>query len=41
MRGVENALYQASYLAISPMRTIRRTGFERYLELLLDRHVED
>jgi len=40
MRGVENALYQASYLAIFADAHNQRNRFERYLELLLDRHVE-
>src|SRR5882762_2527942 len=40
MRGVENALYQASYLAIFADAHNQRSRFERYLELLLDRHVE-
>ncbi len=38
--GVENALYQASYLAIFADAHNQRNRFERYLELLLDRHVE-
>src|SRR5260370_18641282 len=40
MRGVENALYEASYLAIFADAHNQRSRFERYLELLLDRHVE-
>jgi LacI family transcriptional regulator len=40
MRGVENALYQASYLAIFADAHNQRNRFERYLELLLERHVE-
>jgi LacI family transcriptional regulator len=40
MRGVENALYQASYLAIFADAHYQRNPFERYLELLLDRHVQ-
>jgi len=35
-----NALYQASYLAIFADAHNQRSRFERYLELLLDRHVE-
>src|SRR5580693_3064932 len=40
MRGIENSLYQASYLAIFADAHNQRNRFERYLELLLDRHVE-
>jgi LacI family transcriptional regulator len=40
MRGIENALYQASYLAIFADAHNQRNRFERYLELLLERHVE-
>jgi len=39
MRGVENTLYQASYLAIFADAHNQRNRFERYLELLLERHV--
>src|ERR1700674_1253039 len=40
MRGVENALYQASYLSIFADAHNQRNRFERYLEMLLERHVE-
>lgn len=40
MRGVENTLYQASYLAIFADAHNQWARFERYLELLLERHVE-
>src|ERR1700740_2049145 len=40
MRGVENALYQASYLAIFADAHNQRNRFERYLEMLLERHIE-
>jgi LacI family transcriptional regulator len=40
MRGVENGLYQASYVAIFADAHNQRNRFERYLEMLLQRHVE-
>jgi LacI family transcriptional regulator len=40
LRGVENALYQASYLPMLADVHNEKTRFERYLEMLLDRHVE-
>jgi LacI family transcriptional regulator len=40
MRGIENSLYQASYLPILADSHNQRNRFERYLEMLLDRHVE-
>jgi len=40
LRGVENALYQSSYVAIFADAHNQRNRFERYLEMLLQRHVE-
>ena len=40
LRGIENALYQASYLPILTDVQNERARFERYLEMLLDRRVE-
>jgi LacI family transcriptional regulator len=40
LRGVENALYQASYLPMLADAHNERSRFERYLEMLLDRRVE-
>jgi LacI family transcriptional regulator len=40
MRGIENTLYQASYVAIFADAHNQRSRFERYLEMLLERHVE-
>ncbi|MGH9510219.1 MAG: LacI family DNA-binding transcriptional regulator, partial [Terriglobales bacterium] len=40
MRGIENSLYQASYLPIVTDVQNDRTRFERYLEMLLGRRVE-
>lgn len=40
LRGIENALYQASYLPILMDVHNQRSRFERYLEMLLDRRVE-
>jgi LacI family transcriptional regulator len=40
MRGIENALYQASYVPIFADAHNQRNRFERYLEMLLERHVE-
>ncbi len=40
LKGIENALYQASYLPILANVHNERSRFERYLEMLLDRRVE-
>jgi len=40
LRGIENSLYQASYLPILTDVHNERGRFERYLEMLLDRRVE-
>lgn len=40
LRGIENSLYQASYVPIFADAHNQRNRFERYLEMLLDRHVE-
>jgi DNA-binding LacI/PurR family transcriptional regulator len=40
LRGIENALYQSSYLPILTDVHNDRSRFERYLEMLLDRRVE-
>src|ERR1700723_4139131 len=40
LRGVENALYQASYLPMLADVHNEKSRFERYLEMLLDRRVE-
>jgi DNA-binding LacI/PurR family transcriptional regulator len=40
MRGIENALYQASYVSIFADAHNQRNRFERYLEMLMERHVE-
>ncbi|MGA8432923.1 MAG: LacI family DNA-binding transcriptional regulator [Candidatus Sulfotelmatobacter sp.] len=40
LRGIENALYQASYLPILTDVHNERLRFERYLEMLLDRRIE-
>src|SRR5256886_9063616 len=40
LRGIENSLYQASYLPLLADSHNQRNRFERYLEMLLDRHVE-
>ena len=40
MRGVENALYQGSYVSIFADAHNQRSRFERYLEMLLERHIE-
>jgi len=40
LRGIENTLYQASYLPILTDLHNERRRFERYLELLLDRRIE-
>ena len=40
LRGIENTLYQASYLPILTDVHNERARFERYLEMLLDRRIE-
>jgi DNA-binding LacI/PurR family transcriptional regulator len=40
LRGIENGLFQASYLPIMADAHNQRNRFERYLEMLLERHVE-
>src|SRR5436305_7089400 len=40
MRGIENTLYQASYVPIFADAHNQRARFERYLEMLMERHVE-
>jgi LacI family transcriptional regulator len=40
LRGIENALYEASYLPILTDVHNERARFERYLEMLLDRRIE-
>src|SRR5437762_11218118 len=40
LRGIENALYQSSYVPIFADAHNQRTRFERYLEMLLEHHVE-
>jgi LacI family transcriptional regulator len=40
LRGIENSLYQASYLPILTDVHNERVRFERYLEMLLDRRIE-
>src|SRR5690242_6434926 len=40
LRGIENTLFQASYMPILTDVHNDRGRFERYLEMLLDRHVE-
>jgi LacI family transcriptional regulator len=40
LRGIENALYQCSYVPIFADAHNQRNRFERYLELLLDHHIE-
>jgi LacI family transcriptional regulator len=40
LRGIENALYQSSFLPILTDVHNQRSRFERYLEMLLDRRVE-
>jgi LacI family transcriptional regulator len=40
LRGIENSLYQASYLPILTDAHNDRSRFERYLEMLLERRVE-
>src|SRR5260370_28244667 len=38
--GIENALYQSSYIQIFADAHNQRSRFERYLEMLLEHHVE-
>lgn len=40
LRGIENTLYRSSYLAILADAHNELPRFERYLEMLLERHVE-
>src|SRR4029077_708688 len=40
LRGIENSLYQESYVAIFADAHSQRNRFERYLEMLMERHVE-
>jgi DNA-binding LacI/PurR family transcriptional regulator len=40
MRGIENTLYPASYVPIFADAHNQRARFERYLEMLMERHVE-
>src|SRR5437588_5640293 len=40
LRGIENSLYQASYLPILTDARNEKSRFERYLEMLLERRVE-
>jgi len=40
LRGIENSLYQASYLPMLTDAHNQRSRFERYLEMLLERRVE-
>src|SRR5580692_7939633 len=40
MRGIENTLYQASYVSIFADAQNQKNRFERYLEMLLEHHVE-
>ncbi|HEY6250947.1 MAG TPA: LacI family DNA-binding transcriptional regulator [Candidatus Angelobacter sp.] len=40
LRGIENSLYQASYLSMLTDAHNERSRFERYLEMLLERRVE-
>ena len=40
LRGIENSLYQSSYLPILTDAHNERFRFERYLEMLLDRRIE-
>ena len=40
LRGIENALYQSSYVPIYADAHNQRGRFERYLEMLLEHHVE-
>src|ERR1700747_3770954 len=40
MRGIENALYQSSYVPIFADAHNQQNRFERYLEILLEHHVK-
>jgi LacI family transcriptional regulator, galactose operon repressor len=40
LRGIENALYESSYVPIFADAHNQRNRFERYLEMLLEHHVE-
>src|SRR5216117_4200551 len=40
LRGIENGLYQSSYVPIFADAHNQRNRFERYLEMLLEHHVE-
>src|SRR5690349_15163407 len=40
LRGIENSLFQGSYVPIFADAHNQRNRFERYLEMLLERHVE-
>src|SRR6516165_4065876 len=40
LRGIENALYQSSYVPIFADAQNQKNRFERYLEMLLEHHVE-
>src|ERR1700675_1485800 len=40
LRGMENALYQSSYVPIFTDAHNQKNRFERYLEMLLERHIE-
>jgi LacI family transcriptional regulator len=40
LQGIENSLFQSSYVPILADAHNQRNRFERYLELLLERHVE-
>jgi len=40
LRGIENALYQSSYVPIFADAHNQKNRFERYLEMLLEHHVE-
>jgi len=40
LRGIENSLFQASYVPIFTDAHNQRNRFERYLEMVLERHVE-
>ena len=40
LRGIENSLYQASYMPIFADAHNQTARFERYMEMLLERHVE-
>src|ERR1700677_2733033 len=40
LRGIENALYQSSFVPIFADAHNQKNRFERYLEMLLEHHVE-